>query len=86
MLSGGDILKRDDIIWGFTFEDVKPYMDYKSRDYLFREAVLSFLGVKTQKQTEDTYCEVCRAAGKDIDCANCSKEIVEEKQERKSIG
>jgi hypothetical protein len=32
------------------------------------------LGVKSEKDVEDEYCTVCRAAGKD-DCANCDKDI-----------
>jgi len=53
---------------------------------LFREAVLNFLGVKTQKDTEDEYCKVCKAAGKD-DCSHCDRDIkIEKVQEKKSIG
>lgn len=73
-------------MWGFTLEEVKPYTEYKYRDLLFREAVLSFLGVKTQKDTEDAYCKVCRDAGKD-DCSHCDRDIkIEKEQEKKSIG
>lgn len=54
------------------------------RDVVFREAVLGFLGVKTQEDVKDAYCEACIQAGKD-DCANCSREI-EIKKENKAIG
>jgi hypothetical protein len=81
-LSGGDILKGQDILWGFTVEETRPYLEYKSRDVLFREAVLSFLGVKTQSDTQDEYCKVCKAANPDMDCSTCDKEleIIEDKK------
>lgn len=70
-------------MWGFTIEEIKPYLDFKIRDVTFREAVLGFLGVKTQSDVEDSYCKVCRQAGKD-DCANCTKDIkLREKKEEK---
>ena len=84
ILTGGDPTKRDDIVWGFGLEELKPYIDFKVREVTFREAVLGFLGVKTQTDVEDAYCKACRQAGKD-DCANCSKEI-ELKEEKKTIG
>jgi hypothetical protein len=31
------------ILWGFTYEECKPYIEYRSREVLFRESVLSFL-------------------------------------------
>jgi hypothetical protein len=85
ILTGGDITKRDDIVWGFTLEELKPYIDFKIRDVTFREAVLGFLGVKTKTDIDDAYCQACRQAGKDIDCANCSRDI-EVKKENKAIG
>lgn len=92
-LSNGDILKRDEITWGFTLEEVKPYLAFKIRDITFREAVLSFLGVKTQTDIEDEYCTSCKQARgiksdeHDEKCETCSKEIVkEEKKENKTIG
>jgi len=75
-LSKGDILKRDEILWNYTMEEVKPYMKYIERDLLFREAVIRTLidESKSQKSIEDRYCNACKAAGKD-DCKNCTRDI-----------
>jgi len=86
-MTDGDILKRDELIWHFTLEEIKPYLDHKIRNVTFREAVLSFMGVKTQTDVESEYCKVCRAAGKDH-CDTCDRDIkvVEEPKKRKTIG
>lgn len=60
-MCSGDITKRDDIIWSYTIEEAKPYIDYKVRDYLLREAQLSQLGIK------DT-------SGKEFECNSVQKE------------
>jgi hypothetical protein len=40
------------------------------------------LGVKTQSDTQDEYCKVCKAANPDMDCSTCDKEleIIEDKK------
>ena len=83
-LTGGNILERDRIVWGFTFEEIQPFLDYKVRDMVFRESVLGFLGVTTQKDIEDEYCEACRAAKKD-NCATCTRDIVREKTKGEKV-
>ena len=65
-----------------------------SREVLFREAVLAFMGVKektTKEDVEDSYCKVCKQAKKDVDCSTCSKQIdtseyLKYKEETKTIG
>ncbi len=83
-MTDGDILKRDDLIWGFTLDEIRPYLEHKVREVTFREAVLGFLGVKTQGDVEDEYCKVCKAAGKDH-CETCDRkiEVVEEKKDKR---
>jgi hypothetical protein len=86
-MTDGDILKRDELIWNFTLEEIRPYLDHKIRNVTFREAVLGFLGVKTQGDVVDEYCKSCRAAGKDH-CDTCDRDIqtIEEPKKRKTIG
>ena len=68
LLAGGDITKRDDILWGYTIDDILPYVDYRRRDVRFREAILTFLGAGDEKepqrrdQAPGEYC-----GGADID-------------------
>jgi len=76
LLSGGDITKRDTIIWGFTPDDSKPFLDYKLRDELFREAVLAFLVPSKEQRKgslEDEYCKVCKKAKPNADCSTCDR-------------
>jgi hypothetical protein len=56
-------------------DECKPFLDYKSRDLMFREAVLSFLGVSDSNPVEDKFCTACKAAKMDKDCKSCSKEF-----------
>jgi hypothetical protein len=51
-LSGGDILKRDRILYGFTFDEIKPYIKYHMKWMIFREAVTTFLVGKTDFDIE----------------------------------
>ena len=58
--------------------DCEPYLKYRHREILFREAVLAFLGVQVEGEPqtpEDAYCRACREAGLNDDCKACSKEI-----------
>jgi len=45
------------------------------REIRFREAVIRVLCGPDKKEITDKYCENCRRAGRDIDCANCPKTI-----------
>lgn len=54
---------------------------------IFREAILSFLGVKTDKDIEDEYCRACKIAKKNVDCSTCDRKINIIKDEKvKTIG
>lgn len=41
---------------------------------MFREGVLSFLGLGRGQTIEDRYCQMCKDLGED-DCDNCDKNI-----------
>jgi hypothetical protein len=87
LLSKGDISKYDDILWSVTPDAAEPFIKYQKKEVLFREAVLSFLGVKAHDDIVDDYCMTCQQAGLDIDCEHCSKDIkIEETLEKKTIG
>ena len=77
VLAAGDITRKKQIYLTCTLAECEPYLNYRRRDILYREAVLAFLGASgDEPQTpEDTYCRACREAGLDNDCATCSKEI-----------
>ena len=84
-LTKGDVTKRDEILWGFTFEEIKPYLKFVARDVLFREAVLAFMGVKDETPKESAisvYCKACKQAKKDIDCSTCERNIDSEEYEK----
>jgi hypothetical protein len=73
-LSQGDITKRDSILWGYTFNECKPYIKYQ---WVFNgEAAHAFLFGQEDK-TENEYCKVCRKLKdyKAEDCGGCSKKI-----------
>jgi len=42
-MTDGDILKRDDLIWGFTLDEIRPYLEHKVREVTMRNAILQFL-------------------------------------------
>ena len=75
MLSDGDITKRDTILWQYTLDECKPYIKYKMRNVLLREAILAYLGVKdpnSKKKKKDMKIgEYCK--GEFID--DCKKEF-----------
>lgn len=75
ILCRGDITKRDEIAWGYTTNDAAPFLKYLTRDLLFREAVLGFLGVKDGNSERDEYCRLCKKKNPDIDCSECSGTI-----------
>jgi hypothetical protein len=43
---------------------------------IFREAVLSFLGVKDKKEEEKAYCKACKRAKKDFHCERCNRKEI----------
>lgn len=57
-----------------TPEEARPWLKYRSRDLLYREAVIAFLGAGEKEAPEDAYCKACRELGDD-DCANCDRQI-----------
>jgi len=68
-------------------EEVNPFVKYQQREVLFRDAILSYLGVKSQDEVVDEYCIACRQAGLDKDCASCDRDIkVAEEKKRDRIG
>jgi hypothetical protein len=76
ILTGGDITKRDVVLWSFTLAECAPYIEHKTRDIMFREVILGLLGVNDKGETnKDKYCQACKAAKKNVDCEGCSKEI-----------
>jgi hypothetical protein len=89
LLVKGDITKRDEVLWGYTIDEVEPYIEYLERDILFREAVIGTLvnEKETPQGIEKEYCKACKKAGKD-DCENCSRhyELHGDKEEVKKVG
>lgn len=80
-LTGNDITKRLDILWGYSYAECQPYIEGRQRDVLFREAVIGFLCGSGEDTTETEYCKTCKVvakrSGKPLDCASCSKDIKE---------
>lgn len=54
---------------------------------LFRESVIHFLVGETeadkQKRQQDEFCKACKAAGKNINCADCSRQVQVKSEEAK---
>lgn len=78
LLSRGDITKRDEILWGYTPGECEPFARYLLREVMFREAVLAFLGVKSEAGSPEgirsKYCAACKKAKKN-NCATCTRNI-----------
>lgn len=70
MLCGSDITKRHAVTWGVTPEQAEPWLKERSRERLFREAVIGFLCGPEKEDPVEAYCRACRGVGDD-DCANC---------------
>ena len=70
LLTDGDITKRDKVLYGYTFEEVRPYLKYASRKVLFREAVIKFLIGETKEEKEERlkeqYRKLAQKAGKSL--------------------
>jgi hypothetical protein len=73
-------------LWGYTLDEVDPYVEFIGREILFREAVIGMLGVgeedkKSDKPSlQDAFCLACKKAKKDLDCANCTKSVTVAKE------
>ena len=65
------------ILWGYILAEVRPYIGFKRRDLLFRDAVLHFLGCGEKPEPHEKYCRACRALGED-DCENCDPSTIRE--------
>lgn len=65
---------------------MQPYIKHKSREILFREAVLQFLGVSTKEDTKREYCDTCKRVNPNADCSTCSKEFEKIDEKGKVIG
>ena len=59
-----------------TLDEVKPYVEARCRQQLFREAVIAFIGVESGDKAKNEYCETCRKAGLD-NCATCDQQFNE---------
>lgn len=70
ILCDGDILKQCQIV-EFTFEEVKPFLEYRCESIAIRKGILQMV---KDNDKEYQYCKVCKKMGKN-DCANCSKEF-----------
>lgn len=85
VLSGGDILKRDEILYNYTYEESIPYLKYKLKDISFRDGIRYFIGIKdddvNDRIFQKEFCTVCKKSGK-ANCESCSK-VFEVKHDRK---
>ena len=67
-------------MWGVTLEEAKPYLKYRMREILFREAVIAFLIGETEEDRKqramEEYCYLCKQANK-ADCKNCKLKVLE---------
>lgn len=71
ILAKGDITKKDSIEWGVTLNECKIYLEYQSREILFREAVIAFFVGETEedkkKRYKEEYKKACKVIGKKIE-------------------
>ena len=72
ILCDGDILKRNSIL-EFSFEEVKPYLDYRCESIAIRKGILH---VFKDIDKESKFCQVCKKLNQD-NCDNCTKEFKE---------
>lgn len=78
ILCRGDITRRDQVAWGYTTRDAAPFVEYLKRDLMFREVVIGFFtgGKERTPETEmEEFCRLCRKAGRDKNCAECSRKV-----------
>jgi hypothetical protein len=77
LLAGGDITKEETIRWTCPVDGIVPYVKFRARERLFREAVLYALGVKEEAdpvRCDNVQKRVCRqqfGAALDEMCGSC---------------
>jgi len=70
------VTKRDAVLWGFTYSDVKPFLKFASREILFREAVIGTLIQEENAECGPEQKKICEAqSGEFLDwaCKKCEK-------------
>ena len=72
ILCDGDITKKNSII-EFSFEEIKPYLDYRCEAIAIRKGILHLV---KENDKEQKFCQVCKKLNQD-DCDNCTKEFKE---------
>ncbi len=70
ILSGGDITRRDRILWGYTYKECVPYIRHRQRELTLREVMLALLGVKDKKAGKETDAEYQESMKKAIEQFN----------------
>ena len=50
-------------MWGFTPEESVPYIEQCSRDILFREAIIAFLGADGKPKNKNTKQKINKSIG-----------------------
>jgi len=70
------VTKRDDVLWGFTYSEVKPFLKYASREILFREAVIGTLIKEEEGECDKEQKKICEAQFGEFlgwACKSCEK-------------
>jgi hypothetical protein len=64
-------------MWSFGPHNSSHFIKNQSRELLFREALIVFVGAGETKQERlaDAYCQSCKQANKDIDCSKCNRQV-----------
>jgi hypothetical protein len=71
-------------MWAFGPHNSSHFLKNQTREFLFREAILSFFGVKREEEDIlSVYCQSCKKANPNIDCNKCSKKVEVLTDERK---
>ena len=84
MLTDGDITKRDNVLWEFTLNECKPFIKYKAKNIVFREAILNFLGVDFSKADKKIAKDITDADKQKIIGKYCNGKYI--KQCKKQFG
>lgn len=64
------------MLWGYTLRECRPWLKHRQREIIFREAVLAFLGVRSEEGCGPEQRDKCRAQfGEYLKwaCDNCEK-------------
>jgi hypothetical protein len=65
-------------MWEFGPHNSIHFLKNQTREFLFREAVIAFMGAGDKSSTdspEDAYCRSCKQANKTVDCSKCDRKI-----------